>query len=398
MSNYRASTPKSARLARDPLLDVLQLRLRGLAREGFAAANGGAFGEVDARRVEIEAQLAQTDIFVAIEDEKRSRLPERYERLRAIRAWEVGKGEPFETDDAARKVRMASLKLGIASRRHSEEEAIEASRGIKYEDLSTIEQRAVEIVLGRRRAVKNKGMEPASRIANQVRSEWIAKVPPVQRNKGKPISVSLIVRVAVPILDQLAGKAIASGIPTSHDPRYMEPSGIAALFVIVQLSYGTASLQHVYKALLEFRRDTRTPVRYPSDLTEAEWAHVKLLIPPARRGGNRRHVDEREVVNGLMYVLSTGCQWRAVPKDLPPRSTLYDYFARWRWDGTLDRIDDALVKCREATARARPSGQRAEPEDKITRRLTCERGALIKERIQHTNQDQNIRSMHCLNE
>ena len=76
------------------------------------------------------------------------------------------------------------------------------------------------------------------------------------------------------------------------------------------------------------------------------------LIPPAKRGGNRRHVDEREVVNGLMYVLSTGCLWRAVPKDLPPRSTLYDYFDRWNWDGTLDRIHAALyVKCREAAAR-----------------------------------------------
>ena len=99
-------------------------------------------------------------------------------------------------------------------------------------------------------------------------------------------------------------------------------------------------------------RYDRNRLRYPSDLTDAEWAHVEPLIPPAKRGGNRRHVDEREVVNGLMYVLSTGCQWRAVPKDLPPRSTLYDYFDRWNWDGTLDRIHDALyVKCREAAAR-----------------------------------------------
>ena len=79
---------------------------------------------------------------------------------------------------------------------------------------------------------------------------------------------------------------------------------------------------------------------------------VGPLIPPAKRGGNRRHVEVREVVNGLMYVLSTGCQWRAVPKDLPPRSTLYDYFDLWGWDGTLERIHEALyVKCREAAAR-----------------------------------------------
>jgi len=59
------------------------------------------------------------------------------------------------------------------------------------------------------------------------------------------------------------------------------------------------------------------------------------------------------VVNGLMYILSTGCQWRAIPKDLPPRSTLYDYFAQWDWDGTLERIHHALyVRCREHAERA----------------------------------------------
>ena len=99
-------------------------------------------------------------------------------------------------------------------------------------------------------------------------------------------------------------------------------------------------------------RYDRSRLRYPSDLTDAEWAHVEPLIPPAKRGGNRRHVEAREVVNGLMYVLSTGCQWRAIPRDLPPRSTLYDYFDLWGWDGTLERIHEALyVKCREAAAR-----------------------------------------------
>ena len=56
--------------------------------------------------------------------------------------------------------------------------------------------------------------------------------------------------------------------------------------------------------------------------------------------------------NGLMYILSTGCQWRAIAKDLPPRSTLYDYFDLWGWDGTLDRIHDALyAQCRQAASR-----------------------------------------------
>ncbi len=100
-------------------------------------------------------------------------------------------------------------------------------------------------------------------------------------------------------------------------------------------------------------RYDRSKLRYPSDLTDAEWAVVGPLIPPAKRGGNKRTVDVREVVNGVMYVLSTGCQWAALPKDLPPRSTVNDYFRRWDYDGTLDRLHHALyVQCREQAGRA----------------------------------------------
>ncbi len=63
----------------------------------------------------------------------------------------------------------------------------------------------------------------------------------------------------------------------------------------------------------------RDHLRYPSDLTDEEWAHVEPLIPPARRGGRRRETDMRDALNAVMYVLSTGCQWRYLPKDLPPR-------------------------------------------------------------------------------
>ena len=74
----------------------------------------------------------------------------------------------------------------------------------------------------------------------------------------------------------------------------------------------------------------------------------RTVGPPAKRGGNKRHIDVREVMNGIMYVLSTGCQWRAIPKDLPPRSTVHDYLDLWSYDGTLDRIHHALyVECRE---------------------------------------------------
>ena len=81
---------------------------------------------------------------------------------------------------------------------------------------------------------------------------------------------------------------------------------------------------------------------------------MKPLIPPAKRGGDRRMVVMREVVNGLMYILSTGCQWRAIPRTFRPR-TLYDYFDLWSWDGTLDRIHEALyAKCRDRRATPAP--------------------------------------------
>ena len=99
-------------------------------------------------------------------------------------------------------------------------------------------------------------------------------------------------------------------------------------------------------------RYDRSKLRYPSDLTDEEWAFIAPVIPPAKRGGGKRTVSVRDVVNGLMYVLSTGCQWRAIPKDLPPRSTVNGYFALWDYDGTLDRIHHALyVKCREQAGR-----------------------------------------------
>ena len=99
-------------------------------------------------------------------------------------------------------------------------------------------------------------------------------------------------------------------------------------------------------------RYDRSKLRYPSDLTDEEWAIIAPLIPPAKKGGNKRTVDERGLVDGLMYILSTGCQWAALPTDLPARSTVNAYFRRWDDDGTLDRIHHALyVRCREEDQR-----------------------------------------------
>src|SRR3712207_5019889 len=91
---------------------------------------------------------------------------------------------------------------------------------------------------------------------------------------------------------------------------------------------------------------------YPRGLIHEERAAIVPLFPPAKPGGNKRTVDVRAVVNGVMYILSTGCQWAALPKDLPPRSTVNDYLRRWDADRTLDRIHHALyVLCREQAGR-----------------------------------------------
>jgi transposase len=105
------------------------------------------------------------------------------------------------------------------------------------------------------------------------------------------------------------------------------------------------------------RAADRRGLRYPSDLKDAEWALVAPLIPPAKHGGRKRTVDVREVLNAIFYVLSTGCQWNALPSDLPPKSTVYDYLDLWEWDGTLERIHHELyVAVREHAGRqASPS-------------------------------------------
>lgn len=80
---------------------------------------------------------------------------------------------------------------------------------------------------------------------------------------------------------------------------------------------------------------------YPTDLTDAQWAILQPLIPPARSGGRPRTIDMREVINAILYQQRAGCQWDMLPHDLLPKSTVYDYFARWRDDGTWQRLLDA---------------------------------------------------------
>lgn len=103
----------------------------------------------------------------------------------------------------------------------------------------------------------------------------------------------------------------------------------------------------------QYRRDG---LRFASDMTDAEWALIARLLPPRRRLGRPRHTDLRRVVEAILYVLTTGCQWRALPGDFPPRSTVQGYFYTWRDTGWWQKIVTALVR------RARRAmGRKAKP-------------------------------------
>lgn len=86
------------------------------------------------------------------------------------------------------------------------------------------------------------------------------------------------------------------------------------------------------------------PVReaYPTDLTDAQWTILEPLVPPSKHGGRPRTVNMREVINTILYLNRTGCQWDMLPHDLLPKSTVYEYFAQWRDDGTWVKFVDAL--------------------------------------------------------
>lgn len=93
---------------------------------------------------------------------------------------------------------------------------------------------------------------------------------------------------------------------------------------------------------------------YPSDLTDEQWTALEPLLPPAKKRGRPREVDLREVVNGIVYLNRTGCQWRALPHDLPPWPTVHDYYRRFRRAGVWPAINDTLVKQVRTQAGADP--------------------------------------------
>lgn len=81
---------------------------------------------------------------------------------------------------------------------------------------------------------------------------------------------------------------------------------------------------------------------YPSDLTDAQWAILEPLLPSPKGRGHPRTADLREVLNAILYIARTGCQWRSLPHDFPPWPTVHTYFRNWRLTGDWERISTAL--------------------------------------------------------
>ena len=100
----------------------------------------------------------------------------------------------------------------------------------------------------------------------------------------------------------------------------------------------------------------RQSSRYASDLSDAEWELVEPHLPPPRKGRRYPAPERRDVLDAILYVLTTGCQWRQLPKDFPPKSTVHRYFLDWHLDGILAKIHHALY-----TAAREAAGRNAEP-------------------------------------
>jgi putative transposase len=116
--------------------------------------------------------------------------------------------------------------------------------------------------------------------------------------------------------------------------------------------------------------------RYPTDLTDRQWHCISPLVPPPKPGGRPRTLDMRAVLNAILYIVVSGCQWRMLPKEYPNWQSVYSYYAAWRDDGTWQRIHDTLradVR-RRADRHKHPSAGCLDSQSVTTTALAGERG------------------------
>src|SRR5438309_1176503 len=121
----------------------------------------------------------------------------------------------------------------------------------------------------------------------------------------------------------------------------MELEGVQKAGNLVDLE-GEELQNHTFQQVKGKGLQMSSSVIYPSDLSEREWSFLEPIIPPAKPGGHPRTVDIRRILNGIFYLLRSGCAWRMLPREYGPWSTVSDYFYRWRNDGTWERIHTAL--------------------------------------------------------
>ncbi len=97
----------------------------------------------------------------------------------------------------------------------------------------------------------------------------------------------------------------------------------------------------------------RSPT-YPSDLTDFEWDVIKEMIPKAKKGGRKRTIDVRQIINAIFYVTDNGIKWRSLPKEYPSWETVYGYFKQWTTEGTIEKIHRKLRKINRVIAGKKP--------------------------------------------
>ena len=112
--------------------------------------------------------------------------------------------------------------------------------------------------------------------------------------------------------------------------------------------------------------------RYPSDLSDPEWERLEAFVPAVKRGGRPARYPRREIINGILYVLRSGCSWRMLPKDLPPWDLVYGYFNRWRKAGVWQAMHEQLYRQMRQQMERQPTASAAVADSQSTK--TTEKG------------------------